>query len=624
MTVYEPDSSAAAVILGEYGNLEFFYSDDEVGYRFRKHVRIKILNRAGFEEGDIMIPYYSKNRLEKINSIKVKVFAPDGSSTDLNKNDVFDEKINQYWSRKRFTCPNLQVGSVIDYKYDTESKGIFQLPDWYFQSHIPVRWSELRTEIPEWYNYINIAQGRPLDINEVDRQSRNFFVSSKFGGTGNMEVKVKQTRMVMKDVPALEEEPYITTMDDYYARIRFQLSSVFYPNGGFQEVMNTWGGLAKDLMASSSFGLQFTKKRNYGDLWQAVEAMVPADGTPMEKATVIYDFLLSNIEVSNIRSIYAKDNLDDCFKHKSARAGEMNLMMIALLREAGVEAHPVLISTRTNGKPMPLYPLMDQFNHVLVLANLGDNLTIIDATNPFLPIGYPNINSLNSLGWAVIEGNPQWIEIPAPQAKETYFFKFSVSEDGVLDGTMAMSCTGYNAANERHHLMASPSGNHLKKRLVKEFPDAKVEAIAFENQHDLEQTLKAKAKCKIPGTAVVAGDFMYITPAILSSFSESPFKLEDRQYPVNIPHPLKEQIILNLELPEGYVVEDMPESVRMVMPDGAGSFDFRFSQNGSSLQMICKLHINRLRFEVEEYAALRNFFSLVEEKLGEQIVLKKG
>ncbi len=625
MTVYKSDTSASAVILGEYGELEFFYLDDDVGYRFKKHVRIKILDRTGFEEGDIAITYYSKNRFEKIYNIKARVFAPDGSSTDLNKNDIFDEQVNDYWSRKRFSCPNLQIGSVIDYKYETESKGIFQLPTWYFQSDIPVRWSEFRTEIPEWYNYTNITQGRPLDINEVDVQARNFLISSTFGGTGNLtSVKVNQTRMVMKDVPAMKEESYVTTMHDYYARIRFQLSSVFYPNGTYTDVTNTWNDLAIGLMESGNFGLQFSKKRNYGDLWQAVESMVPIDGTPTEKAAAIHNFLFSNIEVNNIRSIYTKDKLNDCFKQKSARASEMNLMMIALLREAGVEVNPVLISTRSNGKPTPLYPLVNQFNHVLALVNLGDKLALIDASNPFLPIGYPAINSLNSIGWAIIGGRPQWIDLPAPSSKDIYFFKFALDQEGVLNGNMSMSYSGYSAVNERRYLKKNPSGDHLKKQIMEAFPDAVLDSMSFENVPNINQALKVRASCKIPGTAMMSGDFMYLTPAILSSFNESPFKLESRQYPVDIPHPFNEKIILNLELPEGYIVEELPESVRMVMPGKSGSFDFRFSQNGSSLQMICKLKINRLRFEVEEYAALRNFFSLVEEKLGEQVVLKKG
>ena len=112
MTTYDLDSSAAAVILGDYGYLEIVFLNEDIGYRFTRHRRIKILNRAGFEKGNISIPYYSKGRQEKVNSIKVRVFAPDGTKSEVAKSEIFDEEVNKYWSRKRFTCPNLQVGSV--------------------------------------------------------------------------------------------------------------------------------------------------------------------------------------------------------------------------------------------------------------------------------------------------------------------------------------------------------------------------------------------------------------------------------------------------------------------------------------------------------------------------------
>ena len=623
MTTYDLDTTAAAVVLGDYGNLEFFFADDDVTYRFARHTRIKILKRSGFDKGDISILYYSKNGLEKVKGVKVKVFAPDGTVSELAKTDVFDEEVNEYWSRKRFTCPNLQVGSVIDYEFDTESKSIFQLPTWYFQCDIPIRWSELRMEIPEWYDYVLINQGRSLDIFEKGKGKGNYYVSSNFGGSGRMEVKTNLTRMAMKDVPALKEEAYITTMDDYYARIRFQLSSVTYPNGAYYPILSTWEKLAQELKESSNFGEQLGKKRNYDQVLEAVDAIVPKDGTVDEKISAIYQFLLSNIEINSVNSIYSSGKLNDCFAKKSARAGEMNLLMTALLREYGVEAHPLLISTRSNGKPMPLYPIMDQFNHVMALVNTGDQYIVVDASSPFRPPGYPAYNSLNVSGFALTEDSPQWIEIPTPYGSETYLLNFSLTNDGCAKGDFVMSSDGYSAISERQSLQSNPSGRYLQKRLTKKFPDATLDSINFENQYDLGQPFKASAKCNIPSVAMSSGDFIYLTPSIVSSFEETPFKLETRLYPVDIPHPFKEQIIVNITLPEGYIVEDLPEPVRMSLPDNAGLFQYQLTQNANKLQLISKLQINTLHYEPEEYTGLRNFFRLVEEKLGEQVVLKK-
>ncbi len=623
MAVYNLDSSAAAVVLGDFGNLEFVFSTDDIGYRFRRHTRIKILKRSGFNKGNIGIPYYSKDKMEDVKALKVKVMAPDGSVIEVPKSEIFDEKVNEYWSRKRFTCPNLQVGSVIDYEYTTESKSIFQLPIWYFQSDIPVRWSEVRLEIPEWYDYIFITQGRPLDIKENRDGSENYYVSSNFGGSGNMEVKTVHTRLVMKDVPALKREAYITTMDDYYARIRIQLSSVTYPNGVQNQVLSTWQKLAQELNTHSNFGLQFSKKRNYGQVLEAVEGSVPKDGTVREKVEAVYQFLLSNIEVKRNYSIFTKGKLNDCFEKKSARPGEMNLLLIALLRELEIEVHPLLISTRSNGKPMPLYPLMDQFNHVMALVNTGEEYIIADASDPLRPIGYPAYNSLNGLGWAMIKDAPEWIEIPTPSGSETYYLNMSLTPEGHGVGDFSMSCSGYNAFSERKHLKADISGEYLQDSMANQFPDIAMDSIRFENAKEFSAPLKARAKCDIPDVAVSSGDFIYLTPSFLTNYSESPFKLESRLYPVDFNYPFKEHIIVNIELPEGFTIEELPEPVRMSLPNNEAQFQYRLTHTGNRLQFISKLQINTLHYEPEDYKALRNFFSLVEEKFGEQVVLKK-
>ena len=623
MKVYEPDTSAAAVVLGDFGQVAFQFKENDVLYRFSRHKRIKILKRSGFDQGDIIIPFYSKGKMEDIRGLKVSVITPDGAETDVSKGEIFEEKVNEYWSRKRFSCPNLTEGAIIDYRYDIISTAIFQLPDWYFQEDIPVRWSELRLEIPEWYDYVFISQGRPVDIKEQDTGAENFYVQGGFGNSGAVSAKIAKARFVMKDVPALKAESFITTMDDYYARIRFQLSLIKYPNSSPKPIMSSWQKVAEDLWKEESFGLQLSKNRNYNKAWEAVQPQLTGVATDEEKIAVIYQYLTSNLTREDGSGVYVRKDLNDCFEKKSARGHEMNLLMIALLNEAGISARPVLVSTRSHGRPMPLYPLMDQFDHVMALVSLGEKNTLLDVANPFRPMGYPAVNSLNSQAWIADKTAPQWIDVLPPSGSDTYLFQLTLTENGALDGQFTMSCDGYSAVNEREQLHDSPAGDYLKKSFAEKFPDSKLDSLSFENQEDLAKPFKAKAFCHLPDRAQISGDFIYLSPSLMSAFNENPFKLEQRTYPVDIPYPLKERIIVNLDLPAGYVVEELPEPVKISLPGDAGMFHYQLSENSGKLQLISSLQINDTRFEPEEYGALRNFFSMVEEKLGEQVVLKR-
>ena len=88
-------------------------------------------------------------------------------------------------------------------------------------------------------------------------------------------------------------------------------------------------------------------------------------------------------------------------------------MLTAMLRFAGLEAHPVLISTRENGQPIQLYPILGQFNHVLTHVKIGAQEYLLDATEPLRPHSILPVAALNGNGWLVHKKTPRWINIPA-------------------------------------------------------------------------------------------------------------------------------------------------------------------------------------------------------------------
>ena len=145
MTHYEADSSAGAVVLANYGKLTFNFlaQDGDTRFELAIHKRIKILNKAAFEEGDIEIPFYSENKYEVINKLRAQLITPDGKVIQVNKKDIFVEKVNNRLSLKKFTFSNLMEGAVVEYQYTLSSKDLIHLEEWYFQENIPVRWSEL-------------------------------------------------------------------------------------------------------------------------------------------------------------------------------------------------------------------------------------------------------------------------------------------------------------------------------------------------------------------------------------------------------------------------------------------------------------------------------------------------
>ncbi|RME00549.1 MAG: DUF3857 domain-containing protein, partial [Bacteroidetes bacterium] len=546
-------------------------------------------------------------------------YLPNGKEVDVDKKDIYEEEVNKNWSQIRFTFPALKPGAIIEYKYELVSRLTFELPEWYFQDEIPVKHSELWLEIPEWYDYIFLAQGN-VPRPKVDYSYSDLLI----GSADRINVKVVRNTYVMENAPALRPQPYITTLRDYFARIRFQLKEYRFPGYMTEHVLTTWPKLAEELWEADEFGGRMKREGSFSDVWEAAQPYLDGAQTTTEKIAAVYNFINRTFEVGDKTGIWSMTRFNQCLKEGKANRHVLNMMMVALLRKAGVEAHPVLISTRTNGLPIQTYPLIDQFDHVLCLALDDDGgAYFLEAGDPFRPIGILDENSLNRQGWVAIEGRPQWVDLPKNESSATYFMSMELTNEGGLTGTISCSFEGYEAIRYRKALLRDPDAKPLKDKVKEIFPEGEIDSIVYTDIENINKPLKAKIYCHLPEAGMAAGNFIYLSPAMLSEFNENPFKYEERLFPVDFPYPVSEKIIANIDFPEGYQVNELPESVKMSMEGDGGSFQYRLSQRGNRLQLISEMKVKKLHFLTEKYATLRNFFNLVSEKISSQVVLSK-
>jgi hypothetical protein len=111
------------------------------------------------------------------------------------------------------------------------------------------------------------------------------------------------------------------------------------------------------------------------------------------------------------------------------------LSLVAALRDARLNAHPVLLSTRNNGLPSPLYPVPTDFNYVIARVKIGDNYYLLDATEDVYPFGLLPERCLNGMGRALGPDSSQWAPRNATQRKKhVTMFKASLDEQGKITG----------------------------------------------------------------------------------------------------------------------------------------------------------------------------------------------
>jgi hypothetical protein len=621
MTVYPKDTSAAAVVLADLGNLYFDLSGEEVRVILDCHKRVKILKRTGFDEGDIVIPFYSKDKFENITDVKAQIFQPDGSKRSVERKDFFEEKVSENYTRIKFTFPDVREGSVIEFRYSKAIKNYFRLPTWYFQDNIPVVWSQYHLKIPEFVEYVQLQTGQPPQIVETDARIETL--------DANSSMRVMNYVLGAKDMPAMKRESFITTMDDYLSHIKFQLSAV-KERGIMKPELSTWPKLAERLTEHESIGKRIKMRGTFEDAFDAAGKTVNAAKTPEEKMNAGYDFVRQNMEWDERETIWASEELDKSFHRKKGSVAEINYLVVGLLKAFGLNAYPMLISTRDNGQPIELYPIVEQFNYVIAYLELNGKTYLLDATSKYRPLGLLNENALNSVGWVLHPTEPSWKPIPHSSSNTTRMFTVKLKEDGALKGFYAASYEGYAGEEVRKDLL-EPSKDKATEKTSKSDEDVtattasiQYDSVKVINAEDVYKPLRYNAVVNIPNGATANGDFMYINPVLHPIFDKNPFTLVERIYPVDIPFPISYRYILNLETPPGYVVEDLPEPTNLVLPENAGKFTLLVAKKDSRIQITVTTQLNRLKFEPEDYSEIKKFFDLIIEKQQEQIVLKKS
>ncbi len=609
MTVYDKDPSAAAVILTDYGHAEMQVLSTSIRLYFTRHVRIKILNKEGFEWADAAMPLYkSGSAEERVIKFKGSTFNVENGKlveTDVSKDNMFKEKFNRNINLQKFTFPNVKEGSILEYTYTISSEFLFNFPNWQFQSKIPTRHSEYWAVIPEFCVFQKYMQGY-LPVNyEVKKSNGSDFVANGHHWT-------------MTDVPAFKSEPYMTSEEDYMAKINFAISHISFPGQPVIEIMGSWEKLAKVLLEDEDFGKVVT---GGGFLKKEVEGVIAGISDPKAKVAAIYNYVKNTIEWNGVEDIYA-DNLKQVIETKKGTAADINLLLASMLRKADIDVDMVLLSTRDHGFVRQSYPMAKQFNYTIVRAKVGDTFLLLDATEKYLPMSILPQRCLNGEGLLVSKTNTGWVNLESKgKARTVVDSDFAVDASGTLLGKIHYSLDGYDASASRKRFFKDG-----EEEFFKNFKSSKIWEInssLYENAKDIEKPAVQKYDVSIPSHASVAGSQIYLNPFLAEATIENPFKAETRVYPVDYGSPVEKTYIAKFKVPEGYSIDEVPQSKIIAMPGNGARFVYSVNVTGDVISVVRTLAINKSLFIQTEYPQLREFYNQIVAKQSEQIVFKK-
>lgn len=635
------DSSAVAEVIADVGHTHFEYGNEGFYLVFDRKTRIHILKQEGTSHATIEIPLYkSGNDIEVVTSFKGYTYNLEKGElvkTKVRKEDIFLQEESEHWNTQKVAMPAVKANSIIEFEYEIHSNFTFNLQPWTFQSDIPVYWSEYKVKIPEYFVYKFLSQGYiPFAINDKNSMQQQFTVlyKAEFGGGAGFgqndripahsetyNMSADEYRWVAMEVPAMKPEPYITTVSDYISKIEFELSIIKMPGSLNKNVMNTWETLNDKLLENDNFGSTIKKG---GFISDKLPAITGKANTNVEKVYAIFEHVKDRMKWDGTTGIFAKNVPKKVYEERSGSDADINLMLVAILKEAGYDCEPVILSTRNHGRVQEMYPVLAKFNYVIAKVKIDTSNFLLDATSNYLLFNTLPERCLNGNGRVISKNNPGWIQLLNTEIKNSYTqVDLNLNEDGSMKGICTVTSTGLDGNDRRNSYM-----NKNEKEFLEEFTAShqawSVTEFHVSNLDTLDKPFTESYSLEIPDEAQVAGDRLYLN--IMTGFGQktNPFKLEKRVYPVDFSCPIKENYIINITIPAGWVVEQLPPVASILLPDKAGLFKCMFQENSGVLQIISTLKINKNMFLPEEYDQLKEFFRLMVAKHAEQIVLKKA
>jgi Domain of Unknown Function with PDB structure (DUF3858)/Transglutaminase-like superfamily len=385
--------------------------------------------------------------------------------------------------------------------------------------------------------------------------------------------------------------------------------------------MGTWFSMSEGMLKSEAFGADLD--RNNGWMDEEMKGILKGASGPLEKARNIYSFERDHFTCTDHFGLTLDRPLKTVFKEKNGNVAELNLLLTAMLRHAGISADPVMLSTRGHGFTHEIYPLISRFNYVIARAMLDGKPYFLDASETWLGFGRIPEKCYNGHARVVNKEKPLPVYFEADsvtEGKTTLVFINNESK-GVWAGRLQSAPGYFESCKVREKVKSKGKEDFFKTVKSGYAAETSFSDLSIDSLKEPDMPLNISYEFKIRNDT--SEDILYFNPMLTEARKENPFKAAERVYPVEMPYAMDEIYTLNMEIPDGYTVDELPKSAKVSYNEDEGFFEYLIAKDESGIQFRSRVKLKKANFKPEDYSTLRDFFAYVVKKESEQIVFKK-
>ena len=604
---------ASAVVMDDIGKSKFFLDESGTTIIFRRATKIQILTDAGKSYAKVEIPFIISDGIKEwVYDVEAITFNHEGGQivkTKLKPKNVLLKKLSSTRYVTEFTLPDVKKGSIIEYMYALKTNSPYRLPAWNFQWTIPVMYSDYTIHMPTFYRYTWVLQGaKKFDFKKTYIDNS---VTHSYKGQGYYDYVYD---LAMTDVPAFKEKNFMPTPNDYLMRISFQLSKIFYLSGGSENIVTSWTRLINNLLKKKDFGQYLKEGSKFSSKLMNLKSL--RQKPEKERFDAILNFMKQHFKWNTDLNIIASKKSKRVISDKSGNSADINLLTVSMLRDAGIDANPVILSTRSHGMVNSNYPYLPFFNNVIIVAKINGKQVFTDATAPNCLNYMIPIRCINSKGLIVKSGKIDWVPLNKGILSKTITKHEITFQDGRLNVNVEKVATEYDALQFRNR---NYNTDTLKKEL--ESNNYKVIGSTVSVQNQTLNNKEFKLNYSFYTHPKIDGNKILISPFYSETLKNNMFTQSERAIPVDLIYPDKKEFTTTITIPSGYKLDSLPKP--MTIDNPMFQLEYNALQHGNKITVTLKYYFKQAIYPAADYLKLKAFFGQVIKKGNERIVVSK-
>ena len=641
METYPLAPDADAVILLDYGVVSFDLISRTPLVRYAYTRRIKVLTAAG-AEAQRQVRIEVEPDIDQLADLQAATYSlnPEGEVVqfEVDRRTIRDERRRDGGREISFELPFVREGTVIEIAYVLKTKNFRTLRPWKFQHELPVRQSELHAFIPSVFTYRVLLRGDTQNLlyttedfqsRMMERTDREDWLRQRpdqtIAATDMWFAAMSRGKYdvyVMQALPAWEQEAFSPEAEDYVPQISFQLAENLISGTANPDIFDTWGELNRNMLRHTRQRRLRLKSTDLATLLR--KARVDERTNERGKVAQVYRYLRQSYAWDSTYSLNYR-HLKGLLNDRRGSGSERNLLLLHVLRQAGIAASPVLISTLDHGRVQVVYPDRSQFNHLIVQARIEGTDMLLDLTGEVDRPGILPRNDLTELGYLLDSEGGRWVQLRSRNPIVRYAYsRFDLDAQGQLQGGISVTNQAYGAVLERARLAGYPdSQGYLRQRVLAGMSEFEISDSHIEASDTTDAPLVVNLDMETRDFVEVAGEYLIFNPMMAYGIRENPLPEDKRSTPLDLTYPLRDAHMLGLRIPPNYQIAQLPEPIRVVLPDDAGSFTYNVLQMDNIVHFTSTLYLNKTIYSPDEYQDIRTFFDYVVRKHQEDIILKR-